>query len=220
MSNEGDKRRLVVEHLWLVRHVARRAVAGRRTSAAFEDAEAQGREALVRAAEMFDPSVQPSFVAFAWKWVEGAVRTAMRRERRHTPEVDARANEAIADFCDGTADNMLDDMSVNAGSFTDAAYGLLAAQLLAVQMGPEQALVAVQEWSRLRGTLAEARKDLPARDTEILRLRYDEGHKLVDVAEMLGMKYGTAKRYHHDALLRLGERLRKLVLGGAGLRAV
>ncbi|MGF1508991.1 MAG: sigma-70 family RNA polymerase sigma factor [Myxococcota bacterium] len=99
---------LVVEHLWLARHIVQCLGRG----AAREDRDERfgwAFLALVEAAARFDPRRGVRFSTFAHARIKGAVLDALRRERRHRAMVDCREDPlsfAAKDGCQSSLDRI------------------------------------------------------------------------------------------------------------------
>lgn len=208
---------LVIEHLWMVKAVAARIrrAAGRLVS--MGDLHAWGEDGLLEVAAAFNPAEGKPFAMRAWGRVEGAMRDGLRKERR-TKNVRLAMEAAGTAFHESASGgDMLAGMALAdvARSIQDEAFGLLAARAMGIVsaiawMSPEDRLIAEEEWMRTLRLLKQVRADLPTRDREILRLHHDERLSLQDIATAKSQPYSTVTRHHRDALIRLGERLRKL----------
>lgn len=72
---------------------------------------------------------------------------------------------------------------------------------------PETQLLDTETRERVR----EALLALPPQQRLVFTLRHYEGYRLREIAEMIGCREGTVKRYLFEATLRMRERLKDLV---------
>jgi RNA polymerase sigma factor (sigma-70 family) len=74
------------------------------------------------------------------------------------------------------------------------------------------------EWVNERIELIQAIRALPRRQAEVLALHYLIGHSLAEVAQILGVREGTAKTHLYRARHRLREMMRSPRSTGENLR--
>jgi len=213
---------LVAEHQWIVQKVARR-ILREVPRVAYTDLVSWGHVALTEWAASFDPSRDRLFERTASARVEWAMRDGARGERRY------QRTFAAADLSGAEYACALEDEPAHAHAdsqrqaVTDEAFGLIGARLLGLasaieRLDPEQAIIARQESKTALELLEKALGELPQRDQELLRLKYDHDMEIRDVSRLLNPtpKYSTATRMHREALIRLGTRLRVLGLRRPG----
>ncbi len=179
--------RLVEAHLPLVRHLAARMLNQALPYLEMDDLIAIGAEALLRAAERYDPTRGVPFGTFAYLRVRGAMyeglgvvgpltRGVVRRrrgrpERRSLPRIfrfDERHTGAVTDG---------EDLEDDVASAIDAA--------------------------RLRPQLTVALEVLDERDRELILRHYFSGDTLCEIGRDMGRSKSWASRVHTQALTRL-----------------
>jgi RNA polymerase sigma factor (sigma-70 family) len=80
---------------------------------------------------------------------------------------------------------------------------------VAILQSPEERLERATVHKTYFTALEEARAELPEEEREVVRKRMDEGRDLKEVAQSLGVGYGTVRRRFHSALERLRRLLRQ-----------
>ncbi len=211
-----DQQKLVESHLHVVRKIAGRCARKTRL-ASFDDLVQIGRLGLMEAAQTFDASFQVAFEGFAWARIEGAMKNALNRERNHVRVLVAGAQvaglaqgETVRDTSDALNDTDADTWSridaENQGMLAALAAGFVGSLAL---LNAEERLAAEREYRVAIAALDEAIETLPERDRQIVKLHYFERLDLQEVASRTKIAYGSLRRYHHDAMNRLGLRLRQ-----------
>jgi len=183
--------RLVETHLPLVRHLAQRMIHRARPYLEMDDLVAVGVEALLRAAERFDPCRGVAFGTFAYLRVRGAMcesigvvgpltRGVVRRrqgrpERRPLPAVFRFDERRLANVASGR------------------------------ELGDE--LTSAIDASRLAPRLTRALDELDHRDRQLIMRHYFGGDTLHEIGRDLGRSRSWASRVHSRALARLRDAL-------------
>jgi RNA polymerase sigma factor FliA len=183
-----QRTRLVENHLPLVRHLAARMIHRVRPYVEKDDLIAIGTEALLRAAERFDPSRGVSFGTFAYLRVRGAMcesigavgplSRGMMRRRRGRPE--RRVLPAVLQFDETEPPR------------TGAALRDLC-----------EALTSAIDASRLTPRLGVALGALDDRDRQLILRHYFAGDTLDEIGRDMGHSRSWASRIHTRALARL-----------------
>lgn len=219
---------LVVMHLPLVRHLARRY---RDRGEQFEDLVQVGTVGLIKAVDRFDPDRGAAFSTFATPTILGEIKRHFRDSARavHVPRrlqelhaAVARATEAmtqslgrsptvreLAAELDISEDEVLEAIEVRhafAASSLDAtaADGTSEGAVLADLLGDEDsALAAIEDRESLR-PLLEA---LPERERQIIMLRFFRNQSQSQIAEQLGISQMHVSRLLARTLAQLRDGL-------------
>jgi RNA polymerase sigma-B factor len=219
----ADRERLIMEHLPLVRGLARR-YADR--GEPLDDLVQVGTIGLIKAIDRFDPARGYKLASFATPTILGEIRRHFRdrswtvRVPRGIQEARARIAQAvdelsatrgrspsvreIAEAADLSVEDVLDALA--AGSAQRPAP--LAAP---GRDGDEDEGIAVGledpgfEQADARATLEAGLSDLPARERVILHLRFEEGLTQSQIAEQVGVSQMHVSRLIRRALERLRE---------------
>jgi RNA polymerase sigma factor for flagellar operon FliA len=178
---------MVESHLPLVRHLAARMAHGARPYLEMDDLINIGTEALLRAAERYDPKRGVSFGTFAYLRVRGAMcegigvvaplTRGLVRRRRGRPE--RRAHPIVLRF---------DERDMCPG--------------LAGWAGEEE-LTSALDAARLTPRLKEALGALEKRDRQLILRHYFRGDTLHVIGRDMGRSRSWACRVHSRALARL-----------------
>lgn len=179
--------RLVEAHLPLVRHLAARMIPRARPYLEMDDLIAIGTEALLRAAERFDPDRGVAFGSFAYLRVRGAmcegigvvgpVSRGVARRRRDRPE--RRSRPTLLP---------IDDRQPSGPASPS-------------ELGEEMTLAI--DATRIGPRLGVALETLDDRDRQILLRHYFGGDTLRDIGSDMGHSRSWASRVHARALTRL-----------------
>lgn len=191
-----------------------------------DDLRSAGYEALVQAAQRYDPAEGTSFKAYVHPRVRGAMIDAARRYR---PEIRRQAR-ALRNL--ETSQALLEE-SMRAQPPRDAvdprtlqervaaAAEIVAKTTAAVVLSrlpppdPDTVPASAEdaESQLLRGESSRAvREELaacPAEDRELLDALYLQGRSMAEYADMIGKNKSTVSRHHSRALGRLAARLRR-----------
>jgi RNA polymerase sigma factor for flagellar operon FliA len=189
--DEAERARLVDIHLPLVRRVASRMVQRARPYLEPDDLIAIGVEAVLRAADRYDPDRGVSFSTFAYLRVRGAMMEGIGavgplsrgavRKRRGRPEPQGRLS--VLRF----------DERHSYGGSRRAVH--------------EQVLFRIQA-ARVAPHLARALDSLDERDRNIIERHYFGGDSLCEIGSAMGHSRSWASRIHTDAIGRLRDALR------------
>jgi len=183
--------RLVEAHLPLVRHLAIRMIHRARPYLEMDDLIAIGTEALLRAAERFDPARGVAFGSFAYLRVRGAMcegigvvgplSRGVARRRPGRPE--RRALPVVFP---------LDDRHLSGGATR-------------AELGDEMTLAI--DATRIGPRLTDALDRLDDRDRQLIVRYYFGGDTLHEIGRDMGRSRSWASRIHARALTRLRETL-------------
>lgn len=166
-----------------------------------------GHEALVRAAQRFDPEHGATFETFAYRPVWGAMMDLAHRE---TFVVHATLRRMAALATDEPAEVALDDwLGEASGTGRDEVVIGLQGRLASLAVAAvaersatptaEETLIAEDERRRLLAALDGALAGLPEREREVVHAIYVEARTLDAVAERLGVAKRTVQRIHDRA---------------------
>ena len=226
-----DRERLMIEHLPLVRLIARRIHARLPRHLPVEDLFSAGVVGLLEAFSKFDPTKQIQFRSYAQFRIRGAILDSLRtldwspRDlRRKAREIELAAQTLTIQL--GRAP---DEVEVaEALKLELSAYQRLLGELrglefvslypLGSEEEQEQDLECVPSQpaedplvrclqGEIRQLLAEAVNDLPERERRIVTLRYYKEMNMGEIGLALGMVKSTVSRIHGSAVLHLRNRL-------------
>jgi RNA polymerase sigma factor FliA len=188
---QSDRSRLVEKNIPLVRHLAGRMFPRVRPYLEMDDLVAIGTEALLRAAERYDPSRGVPFGTFAYLRVRGAMcesigvagpyTRGVTRRRKGRPE--RRTLPALARF---------DERRVGPGPINHELAEEMTSAIDASRLG-----------SRLNGAL----DSLSDRDRQLILRHYFGGDTLDIIGRDMGHSRSWACRAHSQALARLRDAL-------------
>ena len=229
LHEEGDataRERLVARHLPLVRSLARR-YAGR--GEALEDIEQVGAIGLLKAIDRFELGRGVSLATFATPTVVGEIKRHFRdkgwaiRVPRALQELNARMSATIDRLTSrlgrsptvaeialelkSTPEEVLEALEVGTAYTTLSLSGGPGGEEEAdplESLGEED-----EEFARSedRAALAPAMSRLPAREREILRMRFEEGLPQTQIAERVGLSQMHVSRLIRKALVAMRDDL-------------
>lgn len=181
-----QSRALVADHHHLVENVAR-SISRFASDDRRLDLQAAGEDGLIRAALRFDPSRGTPFRAFAIAQIRWTMLNRLREERRARRELahdfeSASASQPSALRCELTGRPC-------------------------ERQGVEDVLVERVEAARRRALVEALLSQLKRAEREIVEAHYFEDRELKELVAS-SRSYVTVRRRHHDALRKLGQRLR------------
>ena len=189
---------------WARRIATARAILYRRFDLV-DEMIASALEGVARAAEVYDPTREKTFEAFAFKWVTGGVVDVIDGENRHLVRprraMLTAAADAIGEGGHGqeTADEAIDEIDRIAA---DAMEGwMLGCGAEHRRHGEGAGLLHCEMLVDLEGALAALEPD----DARLVELRYCDGLSWKDVASKMDVPEGTLK----DRNARIRKELRK-----------
>ncbi|MEJ7729880.1 MAG: sigma-70 family RNA polymerase sigma factor [Polyangiaceae bacterium] len=209
------QQQLVREASRIVNKIAAKARA-RGSALDVDELASLGREGLIEAALSFDPGYGVTFEGFAWPRVDGAMKNGVERELAEMRTRMSAAYAASYGFAEAQTDegDLMTDTEQEVRARLDAGCdGFAAAMAVGFFTASggiegEDAAVARETYARAIDAVREAMETLPPRDRQLIALHYEDQLDLKQVAERLGFSYGSARRYHHSAMQRLGARMR------------
>ncbi len=211
-----ERQALVENSKGLVDRVAR-VIYSRWHKISFEDLRSWGYVGLTEAAQTFDPSYEIPFEAFAWSRVHGSIMNFIKKDTKDHRFFVARRSAHL--YCDSVQDqghpltDSDEETIENVRNFSD---GFVAALFIGFVSDDSHRSAIQDETHRIeednrmkaKNALSHARKSLPDRDRKLIRMLYDEGKDLTEVARCLEVSYATVRRYHQSSMNRLAIKLR------------
>ena len=205
---------LIVNHLWLVRHLTGKVTARLPAGVDVENLESAGILGLVEAANRYDPSRGVDFKSFAALRIRGAIYDEARRNCPLPQEVMqrvmlvAKAQEHLtAPF---TVDDLVRETGLSKDDVTDA---LLAMPMIRVQSleqvlddptrQTQSAPDVTAEHLEQKRVLADAIASLPERERLVVTLYYMEDLRLKEIGEVLKLSESRVSRLLAAAHLQL-----------------
>ena len=215
-ATQSARDELILNHLWLVRHLVGKLAARVPPGVDIENLESAGLLGLVEAAQRFDASRGVDFKAFAALRVRGAIIDEARRnsplpqellqnvklvskaQEKLTPPITIEALAAVTGL---TADQVL-----------DALTAIPLTQMKSLDPNAEElsrvssdASATEMERDDERRLLADAISSLPERERLIVTLYYKEDLRLKEIGEMLGLSESRVSRLLTAAQFQLRE---------------
>jgi len=199
------RRKLVVEHLQLVRQLTRRVRFQLDLGLPEDDLEAYGREALVRASRRWDPRRGVPFGAYARQRIHGAILDGVAE----LGGVPRRLYRRLR--FDRAASDLLGGWTGAAGAGADAGElreVLQTAYLLASEGASDWGTAAACHEGQTGEQLVRARivgavQGLPERERDLLLGIYWEGRSCADAGRQVSVSPSYATRLHRATLRRL-----------------
>ncbi len=225
-GDTGAREQLIERHLPLVRSLARR-YAGR--GEALEDIEQVGAIGLIKAIDRFELARDVSLATYATPNVVGEIKRHFRdkgwaiRVPRALQELNASMSGAIerltvkmsrspsiaeiADELKTTPEQVLEALEVGSAYSTVSLSGAPTGD---DALDPLETIGAEDEGfqrSEDRAALAPALQRLPAREREILRMRFEEGLPQTQIAQRVGLSQMHVSRLIRKSLVEMREQL-------------
>jgi RNA polymerase sigma factor for flagellar operon FliA len=214
----ADTKKLVEQHLELVRAIARKVKKTVGSSIALDDLVAYGSQGLVEAAERFDARPGVAFATFAYYRIRGAMFDGLRTMGWYSRADYARyrAEERANEYLQSHADREGTPEGAGAAAKPDSAEVLAAvAQVLsgvaavhitsleAASTMPDETFAAPDaaiDTGRLGKRVREAVKRLPERERQLMELYYFGEKNLVEAGVVMGLSKSWACRLHARAV--------------------
>lgn len=224
----GERHRLIVEHLPLVRHIAGRMVAEFPGGCDREELESVGMLGLIGAADSWDASRGLKFSTYAFPKIRGAILDELRRldflprgRRDKVRSLDRAvayleqkkgappSPEEIAEELGASLDEV-DEILVTARLAGQASLdGGPSVELASMLSDPRsEDPVGSAEWEEMKELLVQAIAELPEQEQTVITLFYAEDLMLKDIAELLGVTPSRVSQIHSRAIYRLNCGLR------------
>ncbi len=226
-GDTSARERLIARHLPLVRSLARR-YAGR--GEPLEDIEQVGAIGLIKAIDRFDLEREVSLATYATPNVVGEIKRHFRdkgwaiRVPRSLQELNAKMSGAIDDLTAQLGHSpSVAEIAGSLGTTTEEVLEALevgtAYTALSLDAGPGGdedgsdpmetigSVDAEFDRSEDRATLGPALAQLPEREREILRMRFEEGLPQTQIAERVGLSQMHVSRLIRRSLAAMREEL-------------
>ncbi|HEY3355322.1 MAG TPA: sigma-70 family RNA polymerase sigma factor [Polyangia bacterium] len=210
MPVNEDRRRLVEDHLGLVRAQAAEIVKGLPQTIEFDDLVAYGTTGLCEAAERFEPERGLSFSTFAYYRIRGAIYDGLRSSgwlrRREYERV--RQRERVDAYLQSHADRTGPATSLDreVAGLADTLAGvatIFVASLEAEMVDPPADGPApgdALELGELGVVLRRAIAELPEQERRIVEDAYFGGKNLLEAGAAIGISKSWASRVHASAI--------------------
>jgi RNA polymerase sigma-B factor len=223
-SDPALRDQLIVEHLWLAQHCARR-FSGRGEAA--DDLLQVANMALVKAVDRFDPEFKVRFATFAVPTIVGELRRHFRdktwsmRVSRRLKELHLElraASERLAHDLGrpATVDDLAADLDCTVEEVLEAleAGAAYRTSSLSAGLGTDEGEDIIPgedhdelEDTSLRVTMQRALNTLPERERRVVYLRFYLGLTQSEIAEAIGVSQVHVSRILRSTLSQLGDHL-------------
>lgn len=223
---------LVVEHLTLVKSIARRLAQRVPSQVDVNDLISVGMIGLVDAAGRYRPSLGVPFEAFARRRVHGAmldslrqlddVPRSVRRMRREVDQTIQKVRHALnreptaaeiagaLNVSESEYDEMLDHMrGADVGAVRQVDHAVGDRSFLDFAIDPDESAQVRLERAELKQHLARAITELPERERQILTLYYQEELTLAEIGAVIGVGESRVSQLRTQAIARIRARLRE-----------
>ena len=229
-SREALEEKWILDHLPLVRHIARKVTAQLSGKLELEDLVSAGTLGLVKAARTFDPNRDVEFKTYAYIRVRGAIIDELRRISFVPSSVHAQIRRIQAAYREHLAANANppsdEELAGKAGLPLSRLYRMLEEarkqHFLSIHgltdeqpvLGPlippdkAQTPAAEAEQNEMLEMLAQAIQELPKRDQTVILLYYERDLTMKETAEVLGVTESRISQVHAAALFKLSMKLR------------
>ena len=215
-ATQSARDELILNHLWLVRHLVGKLAARVPPGVDIENLESAGLLGLVEAAQRFDPARGVDFKAFAALRIRGAIIDEARRNSplpqellQHVKLV-SKAQEQLAPPI--TIEALSSLTGLTADQVLDALTAIPLTQVKSLDPTAEElsrvtsdAPASEMERDDERRLLADAITSLPERERLIVTLYYKEDLRLKEIGEMLGLSESRVSRLLTAAQFQLRE---------------
>jgi RNA polymerase sigma factor for flagellar operon FliA len=225
MNTTEDQRRLVEDHLGLVRAQAAAIVRRLPSAIEFDDLVSYGTTGLCEAAARFEPERGLRFSTFAYYRIRGAIYDGLRtsgwlnrrewarvRERERVDAyVQSRAERAPAGAMSPDDDlaSLSDALAGAATIFVTSLEAERAGEAVADAPGPGEIL----ELGELGTAVRRAIAGLPEQERRLVEDAYFGGKNLLEAGAALGISKSWASRLHASAIDHLRQALEPAVSG-------
>ncbi len=232
-GDEALRERLILEHLYLVRHVAGRLAVRLPAHIAQEDLEGWGVFGLMEAVEKFDPNQGTDFKTFAYHRIRGAILDEVRRQSwlpRSLWHKLQKINETRARLERESGASVSDAEVARKLGISNQEFHRLASHFYAVSVLSLDEVRVAQDGEAVRwgsliedtdspdpvervleeedaATLVQAIEELDEKDRLVLALYYQEGLTLKELGRVLGVTESRACQLHSRAIARLRDKI-------------
>lgn len=232
-SREALEEKLILDHLPLVRHIVNKVAGHLSRRPDLEDLISAGTLGLVKAARAYDSGRDAEFKTYAYIRVRGAVIDELRG-RSFVPstvytqihKIEEAYQRLAAETGQAPADERLAaELGVSVGQLYRTLEEARKQHFLSIHglsedgpaLGPfipadgSPSPEAQAERNELLTRLAEAIRELPARDRTILLLYYERDLTMKETAKVLSVTESRVSQLHASALFKLAMKLRSAI---------
>jgi|EndMetStandDraft_4_1072995.scaffolds.fasta_scaffold16825_2 RNA polymerase sigma factor for flagellar operon FliA len=224
---ETDRNQLVINHVGLVKAMAHRLAQRLPSQVEMNELISVGVVGLIDAADRYKPALGVPFDAFARRRVQGAMLDALReldwaprslrRMRRDLDQAIARLRHTLKR--EPTEDEVASELSMSRAEYDKSMDQIRTLDLGAIRqldatgedgtplfelcLDPDEGPDAQLHRTELRGLLADAIRELPEREREILALYYEEELTMAEIGKVIGVCESRVSQLRSLALSRL-----------------
>lgn len=216
---QGRRDDLILEHLWLVRHITGKITAQLPPETDIANLESAGVLGLVEAATKFNPERGVKFVSYAYPRVRGAILDELRRNCPLPQQMMERVSKVRKAYEEIEGKATVDRLAASSGLTQDEVSDCLSAMRLTRMIsweGEAEALEAqltdresrpdVQaERAEQKQLLAQGIASLSERERLVVTLYYLEDLRLKEIGQVLQLSESRVSRLLSSALFHLGE---------------
>ena len=221
-TTEHERQQLIESHVDVARNIARNL--GRRYGWMLEADDIHGwaMVGLCEAATRFDSSRAEPFVAFAEQRIRGAVFDEIRRLGMHS-RVITKLQQRISNARQALLQQGTESTDDHVATYLGITLEIVQAATRAYRVASEECARLASpgaspqtyiECAEFLAFLLRARDTLPDPEATVIRLHYDGGISLAQVARSLGLTLGRVRHLHARGLSRIQETMREDVAGG------
>lgn len=232
----GQKRQSVkdeqlIEFLPMVNKIVRQVVTYLKPPLSFEDLVSAGTVGLVKAARDFDPSHQAEFKTYAYIRIKGAVLDELRgwsfvpanlnKQIRNARQLSRKITEQTG--CPPTDDELAEKLGISVDKLYETFENARAQHFVSLDGSGENQpplgnILAADrtiapdervERAELIDKLAEAIRNLPQRQRQIVLLYYQQHLTMKEIAEVFDITESRVSQLHASALFNLSVKLRQ-----------
>lgn len=212
---------LIMDHLWLVRHVLGKMAAHLPRAVDVENLESAGMLGLVEAAAKFEAERGIKFATFAYTRVRGAILDELRRNCPLPQQMMERVSKVRKAYKGLVGETTPEALAATAEMTVDEVADCLTAMRLTRMISWEGEARSLEgrladrheqpdtlaERAEQKKLLAQALTALPERERLIVTLYYLEDLRLKEIGQVLKLSESRVSRLLSGAVFRLGEYL-------------
>lgn len=222
VAEQTRRDELIVEHLWLVRHVVGKLISRLPPGVDLDNLMSAGTLGLVEATSKFDPERGIQFKTYAYIRIRGAVLDEMRRNcplSQHMLEQVGKVRKAYEQLPPGAT---LEALAERTGLSQDEVADCLSAMRMTRMMSWDSEVDPMEncqtdrqeqpdslaELAEQKSLLADAIEGLPERERLVVTLYFMEDLRLKEIGQVLNLSESRVSRLLNGAIFRLGEFMR------------